>query len=131
MPRPLKSYHLAWLAAHPKRSEEWLRAHIADGFDVHHLDGNKTNDDARNLLLIEHDDHMRLHGMPFTELPKITGRMGGKRRAANMNATARKQSAQKAARTRWKWQHYPKGALTAIPAKAPSRARSKPQQATP
>lgn len=35
----------------------------ADGFDVHHIDGNKENNNPDNLVLIEHADHMRLHGM--------------------------------------------------------------------
>lgn len=58
----LKSYHLAWLSVHVHRSEEWLKAKLADGFDIHHLDGNHANDDPANLVLIEHTDHMMLHG---------------------------------------------------------------------
>jgi len=59
---PLARHQLAWLAAHPYRSEEWLRAVLADGFDVHHADGDHSNDDPRNLVLIERTDHMALHG---------------------------------------------------------------------
>lgn len=61
--RPLQSYHLAWLAFHIDRTEGWLRDRLADGFDVHHLDGDHANDEPLNLVLIEHADHMRLHGM--------------------------------------------------------------------
>lgn len=39
---------------------------LRDGFDVHHLDGDHSNDDPANLALIEHTDHMRLHGMGVT-----------------------------------------------------------------
>lgn len=60
--KPLPPHHRAWLQAHPSRSETWLRQHIADGFDVHHLDGNHGNDDPANLLLIEDQDHRSLHG---------------------------------------------------------------------
>ena len=30
-----------WLSAHPHRSAKWLRERIADGFDVHHIDGDE------------------------------------------------------------------------------------------
>ena len=60
--KPLRSYHQAWLKAHPHRSEEWLRMRTKDGFDVHHLDGDKGNESPDNLVLIEHTDHMMLHG---------------------------------------------------------------------
>lgn len=41
---------------------------LAQGFQVHHMDGNHFNDDPANLVLIEGSDHMRLHGMK-TRLP--------------------------------------------------------------
>ncbi len=43
-----------------------------DGFDVHHLDGNKGNESPDNLVLIEHTDHMMLHGS------RMLGRLKGK-----------------------------------------------------
>lgn len=58
-------YHYAWLGAHPHRTEEWLRAALRDGFDIHHIDGNHENNDPANLVLIEHTDHMMLHGGRF------------------------------------------------------------------
>ena len=64
----MESYHHAWLAAHPDRTEGWLRDRLAEGFDVHHLDGDHSNDDPLNLVLIEHLDHMRVHGMPGNRL---------------------------------------------------------------
>lgn len=39
-----------------------MRERMADGFDIHHLDGNHDNNDPANLVLIEHTDHMALHG---------------------------------------------------------------------
>jgi hypothetical protein len=59
----MDAYHFAWLDAHSHRTVEWLADMLRDGFDVHHLDGNHGNDDPSNLVLIEHTDHMRLHGM--------------------------------------------------------------------
>jgi hypothetical protein len=55
-------HHLAWLQAHPDRSAEWLAERLRDGFDVHHVDGDHQNNTPANLVLIEHIDHMRLHG---------------------------------------------------------------------
>ena len=59
----LKEYHYAWLEKHPERTEEWLRARLADGFHIHHLDGNHSNNVQMNLILIEGLDHLALHGM--------------------------------------------------------------------
>lgn len=61
--RKLQPYHYAWLSAHPERSKDWLRFMMRAGFDIHHLDGDHDNNTADNLVLIEHRDHMRLHGM--------------------------------------------------------------------
>jgi hypothetical protein len=64
-------YHKAWLSAHPDRTEDWLKDKILEGFDVHHLDGNHANNEPSNLVLIEHDDHMMLHGgRTLTGLPR-------------------------------------------------------------
>lgn len=65
----LEPYHLAWLAAHPKRSEQWLRDHLADGFQVHHIDKNPDNHEDKNLILIEGQDHLSIfHGMKNVDL---------------------------------------------------------------
>ncbi len=61
--RGLQSYHHAWLSAHPGRDEAWLTERMADGFHIHHIDGDHANDVPANLVLIEGVDHMRLHGM--------------------------------------------------------------------
>ncbi len=69
----MKSYHYAWLKAHPYRTEEWLEARLKDGFDVHHIDGDTVNEKAENLCLIEHGDHMALHGMEKGRLHRLHG----------------------------------------------------------
>lgn len=61
MPWPTAKHHAAWLQAHPERTLEWLKARIADGFQIHHLDGNGQNDDPGNLVLIEWRDHVMVH----------------------------------------------------------------------
>lgn len=78
----LQSYHVSWLTAHPGRGEEWLRRMLREGFDVHHLDGNHSNDAPDNLVLIEHTDHMMIHaGRTLGRLTgKLTGRPPRKRR---------------------------------------------------
>jgi hypothetical protein len=72
--RPLPSHHAAWLASHPHRTEEWFRARIADGFDIHHLDRDRSNNSPGNLAMIECTDHMRLHGTPSNRLLSIRRR---------------------------------------------------------
>lgn len=59
--REFAPYHWAWLSAHPERSEEWLRRHMRDGFDIHHVDGDKQNNSPNNLVLIDGADHLMLH----------------------------------------------------------------------
>lgn len=57
----LRPYHLAWLSIHPERTAEWLSARLADGFDIHHMDGDHLNDEPENLALVESGDHLRVH----------------------------------------------------------------------
>lgn len=64
----MKNYHYIWLSTHRNRTEEWLRERLADGFDIHHADGDHSNDDPSNLVLIEATDHMRLHGGSLNRL---------------------------------------------------------------
>ena len=56
----LKPYHVNWLQKHPDRSEEWLETVLSNGFDIHHLDGDHSNNEWENLILVEHSDHMRI-----------------------------------------------------------------------
>lgn len=74
----LKYYHVVWLKEHPHRSARWLQDKLLDGFDIHHCDGDHSNNDPKNLVLIEHTDHMMLHNgklrhigrLGFTPKPK-------------------------------------------------------------
>lgn len=59
----LQSYHLAWLSAHPSRTKDWLKRMLKDGFHVHHVDGDHSNDAPENLALMDGVDHMRLHSV--------------------------------------------------------------------
>ncbi|WBU27574.1 hypothetical protein OOZ54_12805 [Rhodopseudomonas palustris] len=96
---PLQSYHLAWLASHPEHSEEWLRAKLADGFHVHHIDFDHSNDCPENLVLVFGDDHLsKLHGWRFRRRPRAliaspaiqTEQTGGKRPAAKRQGLTRR-----------------------------------------
>ena len=82
MARPLQPYHYAWLSKHPERTKDWLRFALNAGFDIHHLDGDHDNNDPENLVLIEHIDHMRLHGM--TKGFRTRLKAAQERRAAEM-----------------------------------------------
>jgi hypothetical protein len=76
----METYHHAWLSVHPHRSEEWLRDKLKDGFDIHHMDGNHDNNEPNNLVLVEHTDHMRLHGWPMSFLGRLGPKKGFKRK---------------------------------------------------
>lgn len=58
----MKKHHKAWLSAHPNRTCIWLYEKLAEGFDVHHVDGDEQNNTPDNLVLIESADHIALHG---------------------------------------------------------------------
>jgi hypothetical protein len=59
----LQSYHLAWLQAHPERSAEWLANKLQEGFHIHHVDFDHSNDAPDNLVLVFGVDHLaNLHG---------------------------------------------------------------------
>lgn len=58
---PRLAHHKAWLQKHPSRSAEWLRSRLAEGFHIHHMDGDHSNNAPDNLLLIEGGDHLQLH----------------------------------------------------------------------
>jgi len=38
----LEVYHHNWLTAHPDRTEDWLKARLYEGFDIHHMDGEQS-----------------------------------------------------------------------------------------
>lgn len=80
----LADHHVAWLSAHPDRSAGWLKEMLREGFDVHHVDGDDSNNDPRNLILIEAVDHIRLHG---PALPN--GLVGWRKRLAEKSMAAR------------------------------------------
>lgn len=84
MSKPLQSYHLAWLSVHPSRTTDWLTRMMAEGFHVHHVDGDHSNDEPSNLILIEGDDHLRLHGMDV----QASARSGHRTRAKKSKMAA-------------------------------------------
>ncbi|MEN3238678.1 HNH endonuclease [Methylobacterium ajmalii] len=53
---------------------------LLDGFDVHHLDHDHANNDPANLVLIEAQDHMRVHEMRVTVKPRTIKRGGRPRK---------------------------------------------------
>lgn len=71
MRRVLLRHHRAWVEAHPHRTDAWFLARLEEGFDVHHIDADHTNNDPDNLVLIETTDHHRLHGRRLLGLPRL------------------------------------------------------------
>jgi hypothetical protein len=47
---------------HRKIYENYYGISIPDGYIIHHMDGNKRNNDIHNLKLMEKKCHNRLHG---------------------------------------------------------------------
>jgi len=78
MNKLLKPWHYAWLMSHPHRSWKWLSDMLKHGFDIHHIDGEKSNNSPSNLVLIECTDHMMLHGSTANRL-KLLSQKGKKR----------------------------------------------------
>lgn len=61
-----------WLSAHPHRTVKWLRERLADGFDIHHIDADDSNNHPTNLILLETTDHtMTVHTLPFSRLDAV------------------------------------------------------------
>lgn len=54
---------------------------IEQGFDVHHMDGDRANNDPRNLVLIECGDHMRPHCRDWQALSDYHIAMRGEAKA--------------------------------------------------
>lgn len=100
----MKEHLLAWLRAHPERSRDWLKRMLGEGFQVHHVDGDHSNDHPGNLALIENVDHMRLHGLFGLARPdiRLAAAKGGRSRMAKMTPTERSKHCQNMANARWK-----------------------------
>ena len=56
----MPTHHRAWLERTGMPSS-WLKAKIRQGFDIHHVDGDKDNNAPDNLVLIFRTDHLMLH----------------------------------------------------------------------
>ena len=50
---PFMEHQLVWMIANGKT--------IPEGYDIHHLDGNKENNDSDNLVCVPHDIHFLYH----------------------------------------------------------------------
>jgi hypothetical protein len=69
---------------------------------VHHVDGDHSNDEPKNLALIEGLDHMLLfHGVRNYSANKIAGRSGALARIRNSTPKQRSMWARRAVRKRW------------------------------
>lgn len=57
----MKDYHKAYLSKQTMTEDFFFEA-LANGFDIHHLDGDHSNNDPDNLVMIYHFDHFAMHG---------------------------------------------------------------------
>jgi hypothetical protein len=80
----------------------WFKRQIEDGFQIHHLNGNRKDNTPDNLVMIEGNDHMRLHLIKMRIVSMDASRKGGINRMAKLTPERRKQIAVKAANKRWK-----------------------------
>lgn len=46
---------------------EFYNGEIPSGYDIHHADHDKNNNDISNLIMIKSSDHHKLHGAELTE----------------------------------------------------------------
>jgi len=56
---------------------KYQKGEIPKKYDVHHIDGNKSNNSIENLQLISHSDHMRMH-MSTAERKELSRKHIGK-----------------------------------------------------
>ena len=50
-----------WEFSHRAAAENKLGGSIFDGHQVHHIDGNKTNNQHSNLTVLSAADHYKIH----------------------------------------------------------------------
>jgi len=64
----MEDHHKAWIDSHKIYDEAWFRLATKAGFEIHHLDGDFSNNEPDNLILIEGIDHQKLHGRNMSRL---------------------------------------------------------------
>lgn len=107
--RTCKVHILVWESANGKKP---------DGYEIHHIDGNKTNFDLRNLELLSRSDHQRVHAgwvrdttgnwiaKPCTECESILPLNAFYPRGLNRTPSAKCRECHKAACTTYNTKHY-------------------------
>lgn len=55
------------------------------GMDVHHVDGNRNNNDPSNLMLISPEEHAKLHTNDFVLWARIGSKMGNEAFVKRLN----------------------------------------------
>lgn len=51
-----------WVLTHRRVAEKMVGGRIYAGREVHHLDGNKRNNQPSNLRIVSREQHRRIHG---------------------------------------------------------------------
>lgn len=70
--------------------EEYYKIEIPKGMHIHHIDGNRANNDPKNLLMVSPEDHCKIHmdrgdivalNGKFIQGASEAGKKGGKSRS--------------------------------------------------
>lgn len=51
-----------WVLTHRRVAEKLVGGKIYSGREVHHIDGNKSNNRPSNLMIVSKAEHRRIHG---------------------------------------------------------------------
>jgi hypothetical protein len=51
-----------WNSVHKRVAEKMVGGPIGPGREVHHIDGNKNNNQPSNLRIVSKEEHRRIHG---------------------------------------------------------------------
>jgi hypothetical protein len=51
-----------WEFTHRRVAEKMVGGQIFSGYEVHHRDGDKTNNRPSNLTILSKEQHRRIHG---------------------------------------------------------------------
>lgn len=72
--------HKGWDYEHRVVMQEYLGYDIPEGYEVHHLDSDRTNNHIDNLIMLSKQDHLKLHRfMDNGAVPEIQCKHCGKK----------------------------------------------------
>uniref|UniRef100_A0A6M3LGI6 Putative homing endonuclease n=1 Tax=viral metagenome TaxID=1070528 RepID=A0A6M3LGI6_9ZZZZ len=81
---PQREAHYKWKGgiSYEFRRKEWVKYHgmlIPEKCEVHHIDGDRTNNSILNLMLVSHGGHTKIHNLLQSRLRGVKVKKGGRR----------------------------------------------------